>query len=90
MTFYIHSTPELYLVIYKIYDRQGNLLELIDSYVPRISTKWRAIRAFLKSCAEDEVREVQIIKGKRRLALVAKQGRIFFHAPIRADLRGIV
>lgn len=90
MTFFTHSTPEVYLVLFKIYDRQGNLKELIDVYVPKLCTKWRAIRAFLKGCAEDEVREVKIIKGKRRLALVAKQGRICFHSPIRADLRGIV
>ena len=90
MTFFTHSMPEVYLVLFKIYDRQGNLLELIDSYVPRLSTKWRAIRAFLKSCAEDEVREVQIIKGKRRFALVARNGQIQWHRPLVADLRGIV
>lgn len=89
MTFYIHSTPELYLVVYKIYDRQGNLKELIDVYVPKLCTKWRAIREFLKDCTEDEVREVQICK-RHTFAIVATQGRIFFHAPIRADLRGIV
>ena len=90
MPFFTYHAPDVYLVLFKVYDRKGNLTELIDAYVPRLRTKWRAICSFLRACAASEVREVQIKRGRLRFSLVACDGSIRWRMPIVADLRGIV
>ena len=92
MSFFTHSTPEVYLIVFKVYDTKGNLLSLVDTNAKSIKSKWRIIHSFLHADHCKDVREVSFRKhGRQFPSLVCSpDGAIRWSAPIVADLRGIV
>lgn len=92
MSFFTHSTPEVYLIVFKVYDSNGYLISLIDTNTRRIKSKWRTIQSFLHAGRKDEVREVAFKKGGRHFPSIVRRldGHIHWSEPIRSDIWGVL